>query len=251
MIATVQKRTKRASVARVDTSFEVDDNTERKVVANGTRKESLKINDPIINGYQDTNNEELSLINDIEIEVADCECLCNECLPVYGDIIIGTRPSKIKVPITTVHRYGCSVAQRTISDFLTFKRPNKKKRLKYHITSNGLAANVSRRSQRRGIENPVKLRWPENHEKLKEKISYMVEIIVVAFDRKLLLSDCSEIVSEMSEIEKTGSISTDKYATFHFLVRIKSTEHLDQLMNKLESIKSVMSVERNFGSSLL
>merc|ERR1711957_241892 len=102
--------------------------------------------------------------------------------------------------------------------------------------------------QRRGIENPVKLRWPENHEKLKEKISYMVEIIVVAFDRKLLLSDCSEIVSE---IEKTGSISTDKYATFHFLVRIKSTEHLDQLMNKLESIKSVMSVERNFGSSLL
>ena len=103
MIATVQKRTKRASVARVDTSFEVGyDNTERKVVANGTRKESLKINDPIINGYQDTNNEELSLINDIEIEVADCECLCNECLPVYGDIIIGTRPSKIKVPIITV-----------------------------------------------------------------------------------------------------------------------------------------------------
>ena len=29
------------------------------------------------------------------------------------------------------------------------------------------------------------------------------------------------------------------------LVRIKSTEHLDQLMNKLESVKSVMSVERN------
>ena len=35
------------------------------------------------------------------------------------------------------------------------------------------------------------------------------------------------------------------------LVKIKSTEHLDQLMNKLESVKSVMLVERNSGLSLL
>ena len=43
VIATVQKHTKRASVARINTSFEVGcDNTEKRAVADSTRKESLK-----------------------------------------------------------------------------------------------------------------------------------------------------------------------------------------------------------------
>ena len=76
------------------------------------------------------------------------------------------------------------------------------KYLKHYLTFNGLATNLIRRSQRRGVENPVKLRCLENCEKLREKIHYVVEIIVVAFDRKLLLVGCDEIVYELSGIEK-------------------------------------------------
>jgi len=58
---------------------------------------------------------------DLEFEVADPEYLCEECLPVYGDDIIGTRASKLTnglVPshfVTTVHRCGCPIAQKALN----------------------------------------------------------------------------------------------------------------------------------------
>ena len=72
--------------------------------------------------------------------------------------------------------------------------------------------------------------------------------MVEAFDRKFLLADCSEIVSEISEIVKTGSLATEKHATLEFLVKVHSLEQLQKVMDNIRSIQSVMSVERKVSS---
>jgi len=122
------------------------------------------------------------------------------------------------------------------------------------------------RSRRRGIggshvsvppsrdEFPVALRWPskgEDDNNQENARPYLVEVIVIAEDRKLLLADCSEIVSQMSHIVRTASATTDEHATFEFLVATKSIDSLQALMNNLSTVDNVMSVERKFGSDLL
>jgi (p)ppGpp synthase/HD superfamily hydrolase len=77
-----------------------------------------------------------------------------------------------------------------------------------------------------------------------EQISFMTEVKIVAEDRKLLLADCSGVVSEMSEIVKTGSATTQEHAVLVFLVRVGGLDHLQELMDSLSQIRSVMSVER-------
>ena len=79
---------------------------------------------------------------------------------------------------------------------------------------------------------------------------FMSEIVLHAEDRKLLLADCSEVVSEMVEIIKTGSQTNEEHATLVFLVRVPSLEDLQRLMDRLGQIRSVLSVERRFGSEL-
>lgn len=79
----------------------------------------------------------------------------------------------------------------------------------------------------------------------------MTEIVIVAADRKLLLADCSQVVSDNADIVKTGSYTTEEHATLEFLVRVRDLKHLQLLMDKLRGINSVMSVERRFGSELL
>jgi len=81
--------------------------------------------------------------------------------------------------------------------------------------------------------------------------SFLVEIVIMANDRKLLLADCSVIASKNSEILKTGSSSTTEHCTLEFLVRVSDLQELQFLMNELGKVHSVMSVERRFGSELL
>jgi (p)ppGpp synthase/HD superfamily hydrolase len=47
------------------------------------------------------------------------------------------------------------------------------------------------------------------------------------------------------------STSTKEHATLVFLVQVTGLEHMQQLMDRLANIRSVMSVERRFGSELL
>ncbi len=71
--------------------------------------------------------------------------------------------------------------------------------------------------------------WPEDvswEEWNRE--SFLVEIVVMANDRKLLLADCSVIALKNSEILKTGS---------------SSSLELQNLMEKLIEVQSVMSVK--------
>jgi len=93
----------------------------------------------------------------------------------------------------------------------------------------------------------VPLRWDDSY--ISSPL-FLAEVTIVASDRKLLLADCSEVVSSMSEIVKTGSLSNEEHAILEFLVKVESLDHLQRVMNSLMGIPDVMSVERKFGSSL-
>jgi len=102
----------------------------------------------------------------------------------------------------------------------------------------------------RGQHELVKVKWDDSYISSGEEISFLAEVSVIADDRKLLLADCSEIVSTMTKIIKTGSLSTEEHAILEFLVKVDSLDHLQKVMNSLMGIQAVMSVERKFGSSL-
>jgi len=204
-------------------------------------------------------------LNDNEaIEYADHENLCQDCLPVLGDEIIGTAPSDDYCDEgTTVHRVACSHAQRAINEAAASKKSQSGNDVTEYIgriDSVKLRTEARNRFSNNSISKfedvPVKLKWQEEDASDSESdsddnLKYLAEVIVVASDRKLLLADCSEIVSDMAEIMKTGSVTSDEHATLEFLVKVSSLQHLQRLMNKLNQVPSVMSVERRFGSDLL
>jgi len=172
------------------------------------------------------------------VEYADAECVCTHCLPVRGDTIIGTKSSKSVDSPTIVHRLECPYAQQAIND-----------------ARSGVNGDEV-------VGRPVKLLWSEEEtwdddegEEREGGVgnleSFLVEIVIMANDRKLLLADCSVIASKNSEILKTGSSSTTEHCTLEFLVRVSDLQELQFLMNELGKVHSVMSVERRFGSELL
>ena len=193
-----------------------------------------------------------------DIEIADPDQLCEECLPVFGDEIIGTRSKDDSYDsITTVHRCGCKILQTAINQEKSLGIPadDSIKKSRFSIPSR-LKSKVGKRNRARFDEDShasdnletVPLKWDKSYTQ-DEEVLYFTEITVVAQDRKYLLADCSEVVSEMSEIVGTGSLSTKEDAIFEFLVKVESIDHLQKLMDALMNIESVMSVERKFGSS--
>lgn len=213
---------------------------------------------------------------DSRVEFADPEHLCKDCLPVYGDPIIGTHGPESDT-VTTVHRVGCPHAQRAMNNAIAERN---RKAISAAINGNevveevgGLGKSkptVDSVSLRQGIDPrrvrnnssprgttlrylatsqdlPVPLQWSEDD----KTALYMAEVVVHAQDRKLLLADCSEVVSETSVIVKTGSLTRDDHATLEFLVKVSCLDQLQVLMDRLGQIRSVMSVERRFGSELM
>lgn len=191
------------------------------------------------------------------IEYADPEHLCEHCLPVYGDEIVGTRLEGDRMDATPkVHRLGCPLAQRAINRALAEnRRPDAEFfnfSLGQRVDSVSLRWKVSTRYQEpRTASIPVKIQWSEFAGDDELGHSYPCEIVVHAEDRKLLLADCSELVSELSEIVKTGSQTTNEHATLVFLIRIHSLSELQKVMNSLQQVRSVMAVERRVSGHLL
>jgi hypothetical protein len=89
----------------------------------------------------------------------------------------------------------------------------------------------------------MKLQWADVADP-SEKDVFLAEILLFCEDRKKLLADCSEVVSELSSIFLTGSSSSEEHATLVFLIRVTSVDHLQHVMDSLVEIPSVMSVER-------
>jgi len=195
-------------------------------------------------------------VNAKDVEIADPDHLCEECLPILGDDVIGTRPiGKYNEFVAIVHRYGCPIAQKAVKNPQTPLTNNYGQKNKLSIKSR-LKARLGKKDKKSehdklrndGTLKAVKMKWDETYMK-GEDILYLTEISIVAEDRKYLLADCSEVVSDMSEIVRTGSLSTKDHAIFEFLVKVESLEHLQTLMDSLMKINSVMSVERKFGFS--
>jgi len=188
------------------------------------------------------------------VEYADPEHICPDCLPVHGDEIVGTRPVNGD-STAVVHRVGCPRAQRALNAASAKARIPKGvlNPMQARIDSITLRLMKGNRFSNRATppqeELPVKLLWSEYTDV--DRIHFTCEVAVVASDRKLLLADCSEIVSENCEIMKTGSLTSQEHATLVFLVRVHSLSHLQRLMDELGQVRSVMSVERRFGSELL
>lgn len=162
-------------------------------------------------------------LNGDQTDFADSESVCCHCLPVRGDAILGTRHSDGSI---IVHRQECPLVQEALNNA---RFPNKDNT----------------------VGEPVQLVWPEDSWEDNTSESFLTEVIIMAVDRKLLLADCSVIASKNSEILKTGSSSSNEHCILEFLVRVKDLDELQNLMDKLSEVNSVMSVERRFGSELL
>jgi (p)ppGpp synthase/HD superfamily hydrolase len=195
-------------------------------------------------------------ISDEKADYADPEHLCMECLPVYGDDIIGTRPENhTNDAIPKVHRTCCPVAQRAIHRALAGSKRSveenglDKARYQKQVDSVSLRRGATDRVLESPItEVPVKLKWSSYEPD--EEYFFNAEIVVHCEDRKLLLADCSEIVSDLSEIVKTGSLTTNEHATLAFLIKIRCLDDLQKVMNSLRKIPSVMAVERRVSTLL-
>lgn len=190
------------------------------------------------------------------VEYADPDHLCTECLPVYGDEIIGTVPEDDTNEATpVVHRLCCSIAQRAINRELAGSQRSaavNSNDSMYRQQIDSVSLRQARFQDNDMIDKPISLRWSPNQDNEHDHDhGYPCEIVVHCQDRKLLLADCSETVSELSEIIKTGSLTTKEHATLVFLIRIRCLDDLQRVMNSLRQIPSVMAVERRFGSELL
>jgi GTP pyrophosphokinase len=207
-------------------------------------------------GSQLMNNRKVTgskTVDDTNFESADPEYLCEICLPILGDDVVGTRPvGRSDEFVTTVHRCGCYIAQRAINQSkVTNSDVDGHQSFRSRVNSRigGLDRYRSQKETENEVLEAVKLKW-DDHYLASENILFFAEISVIAKDRKLLLADISELVSDMSEIVKTGSMSSDEHANFRFLVKIQNIDALQNLMDAVMEVPSVMSVERKFGSSL-
>jgi (p)ppGpp synthase/HD superfamily hydrolase len=206
-------------------------------------------------------------------EYADPDHTCKVCLPICGDAIVGTRRSDRNPSSTvpTVHRIGCPHSQQAINRAWAEQRaPDRENGSISKTDARGddtLAQSssvqtrpkvdsftlrhrnwINRGQKQETYERLVKLEWSDLDE---NNNLFLSEVVVVAEDRKLLLADCSKVVSEAVEIVKTGSVTTNEHATLVFLVKVTGLGCLQDLMDNLGKIRSVMSVERRFGSELM
>jgi (p)ppGpp synthase/HD superfamily hydrolase len=148
-------------------------------------------------------------------EYPENETLCKECLPILGDDIVETRPIDRLDGSAKVHRVDCRHAQHALQDT---QAPSCTSHSAYQA---------------------FPIAWSDILPS-----EYLAEVVVTCQDRKLLLADCSEIVSEHSSICKTGSVTTNDQATLRFLIKVNSLQHLQHVMERLGQVRSVISVER-------
>ena len=210
---------KHAAIAAAD-----DDNEDgNELISNGVTQESLGLSGVSV---PKSNGASIKAA-----KYAANEYLCEQCLPILGDDIVAIRPFD-NPEAAKVHRVACPHAQRAIQDAEAARR----------------TPTLVRGADSKSIEEVVALDWSDFSSP--ELSEYLAEVVVVCQDRKLLLADCSEIVSEHSSICKTGSVTTNEHAILQFLIKVNSLQHLQQVMDRLGQVRSVMSVERRVSETV-
>lgn len=223
----------------------------------------------------DMNNVSLSIANDKmnlsfadvlsggEVEYADVECMCQQCLPVRGDTILGTKNKS--ADHTIVHRLECGYAQEVLNNAKSNMIVNGGAEDEYYNDDESDSMGSMRGNRMRSRsrissskalrpskdEIPVQLVWSEIEDSWEvegNSENFLTEVVVVANDRKLLLADCSVVASKNSEILKTGSSSSSEHCVLEFLVRVRDLDELQNLMDRLREVNNVMSVERRVRS---
>ena len=208
----------------------VSDNPDANDRANGD-------NDRMVNDDEcEVTDMMMLLSSNHQVVDVDTDDMCPTCLPVAGDDVIGVYSNDGIGGKLTVHRPGCIHSNRALNEAAA--------------STSGDVSDVV------GEKTIVNLSWPQKQnivpsDDSKCSKSYIVELNVFANDRKLLLADCSEVVSEFSDIVKTGSLTTNEHARLDFLVKVEDINQLQVLMDNLQNIHSVMNVERRFGSNLM
>lgn len=198
-----------------------DDENEDEQIVNGSSKELVPpgVSVPKSNGIK-------------AAKYAANELLCEHCLPVLGDDIVGIRAFD-NSEVIKVHRVACSHVQQAILDAQVA----------------GLRPTLPGVTDLKTPYQAVTLDWSD-FSPSRELSEYLAEIVVVCEDRKLLLADCSEIVSEHSSICKTGSVTTNEHAILQFLIKVNSLQHLQQVMDRLGQVRSVISVKRRVSETV-
>jgi GTP pyrophosphokinase len=77
--------------------------------------------------------------------------------------------------------------------------------------------------------------------------NYQVEIEITGHDRRGLLNEVLQAVSESKTIISavSGRSDKNKMAMIHMTILIKNTEHLDSVVEKIKRVKDIYSVQRN------
>jgi (p)ppGpp synthase/HD superfamily hydrolase len=167
--------------------------------------------------------------DDVEpIVYAEPEMLCQFCMPVRGDEVSGTVELNGEM---TAHRRGCPEAELQL---LAQRRGSRTRGGRLSGAQQQVQAPLAR----------VPLRWPPTDRK---GVLYTVDITVYCRDRKLLLSDVSNVVSKGSIIASTASKTHGRDATLSFSIMVRDLEQLQLLLDSLSQVESVMTCERAFG----
>lgn len=162
--------------------------------------------------------------------LADPQMLCPHCCPVRGDTIMGV--AEEAGDVITVHRKGCAEAEKQLQQL---KRMQGRRWKAAGLSSTPLPPFSGRK---RLVWSPVE----------EEGVLYSCGISVYCTDRKYLLSDVSEAVSKDSIIASTASKTHGRDATLQFQIMVRSVEHLQQLIDTVMKIDSVMTCDRIYGA---
>lgn len=90
-------------------------------------------------------------------------------------------------------------------------------------------------------ERLIEVEWAEQVE-----ANYSVEIEITGHDRRGLLNEVLQVVSESKTIMSavSGRSDKNKLAQIHMTIMIRNTDHLAQVVEKIKRIKDIYSVQR-------
>jgi len=195
-----------------------------------------------------------------DLLAADPHHICAGCLPVPGDDIVGTRPNNNEddSPVVT-HRRECIHAQRSLeassrrSMNISLDMPVSNTTV---LPSSVLNERFERFSSQQGSAfafapaEAVAVTWSETLKVNNDIGEYKCELRVFAAApcRSHLLQDSLAAVFEHARVlQSRQDMSNSEHCRLDFRVLVKGVDHMQRIMDALQLVPGVMSVERAWG----